>query len=375
MSAAYATFQTDTSTLTLRGAWGGPTTGKAASALQSLPALPSRLRLDGSELARLDTAGAWVLVRWLREQEARGIRFEVTGLTPDHARVLELVERLDAGEEGTAPEVARLPAWQAPLVALGCSVTRWRRDLFDLVAFLGELAVVLGRVTLHPRRLRMRSLVYHLNHVGLMAVPIIALLAFLISLVLGYQGVAQLGKFNAQAFTIDAVAISMLREMGVLLTSIMVAGRSGSAFTAQIGVMKLNQEVDAMRTLGLDPFEVLVLPRILAILIALPVLTFLADMVGLLGAISVGVSMLDMSVEQCITRLDHMLKLNTFWVGMAKAPVFALLIGLVGCLRGLQVESAADEVGRQTTTSVVQAIFLIIMADAIFSILFTVLKV
>lgn len=361
--------------LTLHGAWEGPAAEEILQALHSLPALATPLQLRGEGLERLDTAGAWVLVRWLRERQASGVQFEVTGFAPDHARVIELVERLGSGLEETPPPLKMAVSWHAPMVALGRSVMQGWRELFDLVAFLGELTLALGRLLRNPRRLRVRSFIYHLHHVGLMAVPIIALLAFLISLVLGYQGVAQLSKFNAQTFTLDAVAISMFREMGVLLTSIMVAGRSGSAFTAQIGIMKLNQEVDAMRTLGLDPFEVLVLPRVLAILLAVPVLTFIADMVGLLGAVTVGVSMLDMSAEQCITRLDYMLRLNTFWIGMVKAPVFALLIGLVCCLRGLRVQNAADEVGRETTTAVVQSIFLIIMADAAFSILFTVLKI
>jgi phospholipid/cholesterol/gamma-HCH transport system permease protein len=357
----------------LEDAWVGPSLSAIQRALQDVPALPSRVALDATALGRLDTAAAWILVHWLRQRQNEGTQFEIIGLNEDHAKVLSMMESL------LCPAAA-LPApppagWSAPFIALGREFLFWRKDMVDLLAFFGHLAIVGWRVLCEPSRLRGRSIVYHLHHVGLKAMPIIALLAFLISLVLGYQGVAQLSKFNAQAFTIDAVAVSILREMGVLLTSIMVAGRSGSAFTAQIGVMKLNQEVDAMRTLGLDPYEVLVLPRVLAILIALPVLTFLADMVGLFGAITVGVTMLDMSLTQCIYRLEATIKLNTFVVGMVKAPVFALLIGLVGCLRGLQVKNAADEVGRQTTLAVVQSIFLIIMADAMFSILFTLLKV
>lgn len=359
--------------LHLSDAWEGSALEAITAAFRDLPTLPSQVRLDGSRLQRLDTAGAWTLVLWLRSQQKRGTQFDVSGFNPDHARVLELVEKLVCPAAELA--VSRRGSWRDLFTALGKEASYWLRDMRSLMAFFGQLAVVAMRLIGKPGHFRLRSTVYHLHHVGLKAVPIIALLAFLISLVLGYQGVAQLSKFNAQIFALDAVALSMLREMGVLLTSIMVAGRSGSAFTAQIGVMKLNQEVDAMRTLGLDPFEVLVLPRMLAIVIALPVLTFIADMVGLFGAITVGVTMLDMSLAQCVYRLDAMLKLNTFWVGMVKAPVFALLIGLVGCLRGLQVKNAADEVGRQTTLSVVQSIFLIIMADAVFSIIFTLLKI
>ena len=359
--------------LHLSGPWDGLSLAAVTQALAGLGKLPASMRLDGSRLERLDTAGAWALLRWLRERQGAGMRFEVLGFSADHARVLELVEKLACPASDT--KQAKRSHGRQLFSTLGQEASLWAGDMKALLGFFGQLAVVALRLTAKPGHFRLRSTIYHLNQVGLQAVPIIALLAFLISLVLGYQGVAQLSKFNAQAFTLDAVAVSMLREMGVLLTSIMVAGRSGSAFTAQIGVMKLNQEVDAMRTLGLDPFEVLVLPRIIAIVIALPILTFIADMVGLFGAITVGVTMLDMSLAQCVYRLDATLKLNTFWVGMIKAPVFALLIGLVGCLRGLQVKNAADEVGKQTTLSVVQAIFLIIMADAMFSILFTLLKV
>lgn len=360
-------------TLRLLGQWEGPSLEEVQAELLALPALPASVQLMGDDLGRLDTAAAWILVRWLRARQSAGTVFEISGFSEDHAKVLAMVEKLLC----PAAEICPLPAqgWRQFFIVLGREFVAWLRDMRDLLAFFGQLAVVSTRLLRRPGRLRMRSTVYHLNHVGLLAVPIISLLAFLISLVLGYQGVAQLSKFNAQTFTLDAVAVSMLREMGVLLTSIMVAGRSGSAFTAQIGVMKLNQEVDAMRTLGLDPFEVLVLPRVIAIVIALPLLTFVADMVGLFGAITVGVTMLDMSLAQCLYRIEATVKLNTFLVGMVKAPVFALLIGLVGCLRGLQVKNAADEVGKQTTIAVVQAIFLIIMADAMFSILFTLLKV
>jgi phospholipid/cholesterol/gamma-HCH transport system permease protein len=360
-------------TLRLQGQWEGPYLEQVQAELRILPDLPSKVSLVADELGRLDTAAAWILVRWLRMKQAAGTAFEISGFSEDQAKVLAMVEKLLCPVAETCPAAAQ--GWRQIFVVLGQGFTAWLRDMHDLLAFFGQLALVSARLFRRPGRLRIRSTVYHLFHIGLLAVPIISLLAFLISLVLGYQGVAQLSKFNAQTFTLDAVAISMLREMGVLLTSIMVAGRSGSAFTAQIGVMKLNQEVDAMRTLGLDPFEILVVPRVIAIVIALPVLTFIADMVGLFGAITVGVTMLDMSLAQCLYRIEATIKLNTFLVGMVKAPVFALLIGLVGCLRGLQVKNAADEVGKQTTIAVVQAIFLIIMADALFSILFTLLKV
>lgn len=359
--------------LHLIGDWSGISLNAITRELHELPALPPTVQVDGQQLERLDTASAWVLLGWLREKRKSSIRFHMEGFHPDHAKVLELVEKLIC--PAAEVPVKKSSAFIRFFAELGRGGASWAKDMHDLMEFFGELSIVAFRLFRRPGRFRLKSTVYHLYQVGLTGVPIIALLAFLISLVLGYQGVAQLSKFNAQSFTIDAVTVSMLREMGVLLTSIMVAGRSGSAFTAQIGVMKLNQEVDAIRTLGLDPFEMLVLPRLLAIVIALPVLTFIADIVGLFGAVTIGVTILDMSLTQCLYRIAATIKLNMFLVGMVKAPIFALLIGLVGCLRGLQVENAADEVGRLTTLSVVQSIFLIIMADAMFSILFTLLNV
>jgi len=189
--------------------------------------------------------------------------------------------------------------------------------------------------------------------------------------VTGYQGATQLQKFGADIFTVDLVAISVLREMGVLITAIMVAGRSGSAFAAQIGVMQVNEEVDAMRSLGLDPYELLVLPRVLGLLIALPLLTFLADIVGLVGAWFVSAALLDISWAQFLSRLEAVVTPHTFFIGLSKAPVFGLLIALVGCQRGMMVRASADEVGRQTTLAVVQSIFVVLVFDALFSVFFT----
>jgi phospholipid/cholesterol/gamma-HCH transport system permease protein len=239
-----------------------------------------------------------------------------------------------------------------------------------LLSFYGQIVLALAAVAMRPTRLRGISLVHHLEQTGVNALPIVGLISFLIGVVLAYQGATQLRMFGADIFTIDLLAISVLREIGVLLTAIVVAGRSGSAFTAQLGTMQVNEEIDAMRTLGLDPVEVLVLPRLLALMIALPLLAFFANIMALLGGGVMAVVVLDIGPGQFVNRLDGVVTLTTFLVGMVKAPVFAFLIAMVGCYEGMNASGSAESVGRQTTRSVVIGIFLVIVSDALFSIVF-----
>lgn len=241
---------------------------------------------------------------------------------------------------------------------------------FDIITFTGKISLKLMGCFLKPRQFRLPSIVRHIDETGLKALPIIGLLGLLTSMVVSYQAALQLEKFGASIFTIDLTVISLLREMGVLITAIMVAGRSGSAFAAEIGVMKLRGEVDAMRTMGLDPIETLVLPRILALLITLPLLTFFANMVGLMGGALMSETLLDIPWTQYIGRVEQVATPAMFFVGMIKAPVFALLIAIICCYQGMNVTGSAESVGRLTTIAVVQSIFLVIMADAVFSIIF-----
>ncbi|MDH3663453.1 MAG: ABC transporter permease, partial [Alphaproteobacteria bacterium] len=233
----------------------------------------------------------------------------------------------------------------------------------------------LVRNILHPTRFRLTSLTHHLEQTCLNALPIVGLIAFLIGVVMAYQGADQLKRFGAEIFTVDLVGVSVLREIGILLTAIVVAGRSGSAFTAEIGAMAVNQEIDALRAIGLDVVEVLVLPRMLALMIALPLLAFFADILGLFGGGLMAWLVLGISPGQFLTQLESAIEPATFWVGIIKAPVFAFLIALVGCYQGLLVSCSADSVGRHTTKSVVIGIFLVIVFDALFSILFSTLGV
>ncbi|HLB83751.1 MAG TPA: ABC transporter permease, partial [Steroidobacteraceae bacterium] len=214
------------------------------------------------------------------------------------------------------------------------------------------------------------SVVRHAYETGVQAIPVVAVIAFLISIILAYIGLQQLRPFGAEIFTVDLVAIGVLRELGVLLTAIMVAGRTGSAYAAELGVMKLNDEVDALESLGLDPFEVLVLPRVLGLVIAMPLLTIVADAMGLAGGALLTGLLIDLSWSQFLARLDTALSDTTFWAGLIKAPVFGVLIALTGTMRGLQVRESSRELGRLTTVAVVQSIFLVIFADAVFAIFF-----
>jgi phospholipid/cholesterol/gamma-HCH transport system permease protein len=257
------------------------------------------------------------------------------------------------------------------LVDLGAATETVLKESLDLIAFFGALVETLGRIIVNPRRLRWVSVVSHIERTGLNALPIVGMISFLVGVVLAFQGADQLSRFGAQVFTINMVGISVLREMGILLTAIVVAGRSGSAFTAEIGAMQVNEEVDALRVTGLDPMEVLVAPRVIALMISLPLLAFFADMMGLLGGGIMSIGLLDISFSQYWGRLNNAVALNTFLVGIVKAPVFALLIALVGCFEGLRVSGSAESVGRLTTRSVVEAIFLVIIFDAFFSVLFS----
>jgi phospholipid/cholesterol/gamma-HCH transport system permease protein len=242
------------------------------------------------------------------------------------------------------------------------------------VGFLGGIVRVLGEAVLRPRALRVSSLARHIYETGITAIPIVSLIAFLISVIVAYLGAQQLSRFGADIFVVDLVTISVLREMGVLLTAIIVAGRSGSAFAAEIGVMQLNEETDALRAMGMSPIELLVVPRVLALVIAMPLLTIIADAMGLAGGGLLSLLNLHIPLVQFTYRLREALSPTTFWAGLIKAPIFAILIALVGTYRGMQVQESARELGRLTTVAVVQSIFMVILADALFAVLFVKLK-
>jgi phospholipid/cholesterol/gamma-HCH transport system permease protein len=331
-----------------------------------------RARIDLSAVEALDTAGAWMVRHAVERLEGAGLAVELSGTSAEAGGLIETVAR---NEVHCPPP----PRPDNPLIAVVLRVGRATFDVAaegrDLVNFLGLTIIVMFRTLLKPWRLRGTSLISHMEQSGLNALPIVGLIAFLIGVVLAYQGADQLARFGAQIFTVNLVGIGVLREMAILLTAIIVAGRSGSAFTAQIGTMKVNEEIDALRTIGLDPMEVLVLPRVLALVLVLPLLTFYADIMGLVGGAVMATVVLDISFVQFARQLNEAVSMWSFWIGMIKAPIFAFIIALVGCYEGLKVSRSAESVGRQTTRAVVEAVFLVIVLDAAFSILFSVIGI
>lgn len=355
--------------LTISGRLDVSTVGALDSSVRAFdPGDARRGRIDLSEIERLDTAGAWLVHRLSQRLDGQGVPTQISGAKPVHAA---LIKRMGRSEGRELPPPPKYHPLSGMLVQMGEQTIERGRDARALIAFFGLVTITLGRTLINPWRLRGTSLVYHMQQAGLNAIPITALLSVLIGVVLAFQGAFQLRKFGAEIFTVNMIGISVLREIGVLMTSIIIAGRSGSAFTAQIGTMKVNQEVDAMYTLGLDPIEVLVLPRLFALMLTLPLLVFFADLTGLVGGGIMCLVALDITPTQYLNQLHAAVVPWTFWTGIIKAPVFAFVIAMVACYEGLQVTGSAESVGRLTTKSVVESIFLLIVLDAMFSILFS----
>jgi phospholipid/cholesterol/gamma-HCH transport system permease protein len=325
------------------------------------------LVFDASGIERMDLSGAWLLHAREGRLLQSGSRVEWHGGRPS---LLGFIDRTLDGRRKTAPSAESPRGVQGVLHGIGLRTVRVQVGVLDFVGFLGAVTAGCGRLFGSLKRLRLPSVVRHVYETGLTAVPIVALIAFLISVIVAYIGAQQLRKFGGEIFVVDLVTVAVLRELGVLLTAIIVAGRSGSAFAAEIGAMKLNDEVDALRAIGMDPVEVLVLPRIIGLVIALPALTLLADAMGLAGGALLSWYLVDIPLSQFLERAQGAIGETTFWVGMIKAPVFAVLIAMVGTLRGMQVRISSRELGRLTTTAVVQSIFLVILADSLFAVLF-----
>jgi len=328
-----------------------------------------RAVFDLSAVSRLDTAGAWLIFRRVRQLEKGGELVDWRGLDDRHTPLLELVKKVDAGQpKNFHPRSTTLLTL---LDNLGRGTVSVFEKALDLTNFLGVVVVTLLKAVINPTRLRPHAIVSQMELTGLKALPIVGLLIFLIGIVLAYLGANLLRQYGAEIFTVDLIGQSMLREVAVLITAIMIAGRSGSAFTAEIGTMKVNEELDAMRTLGLDPVEILVLPRLMALIITLPLLAFFANIMGILGGGVLAYFALDVTPIQFVQQLKQAVTLQDFLVGMVKAPVHACIIAIVGCYEGLKVQRSAESVGKQTTMSVVESIFLVIMATSIFSVMFS----
>jgi phospholipid/cholesterol/gamma-HCH transport system permease protein len=325
-----------------------------------------RVVIDMARVDRLDTFGAWLLERLTRSFSARGCDTAVTGLKEDYRALVDEVH-------GVPPENAqahRRHSLAAAVGSIGVSIAAVGGTLAAIVNMLGALVVAFGRVVAHPRRFRFTSMVHQLDNVGWRAVPIILLITFLIGAIIAQQGIFHFRKFGADIYVVDMVGILVLREIGVLIVAIMVAGRSGSAYTAELGAMKMREEVDALQTMGFDPTEVLILPRIVALIIGVPILTFLGSMSALYGGGLICWLYGGISPDIFLSRLKEAIDLSTFEVGMIKAPFMALVIGVVACVEGMAVKGSSESLGLQTTASVVEAIFLVIVLDGFFAIFF-----
>ncbi len=356
-------------TLSARGDWCARNLGAIDAALRDFEgdSTGREIVIDVKGLERLDTAGAMVLQRVLKSSANRTEASKIVGAAPAHKALLDEIE----GHMGQGPVApAHRNAFIMMLERFGRGIVDTYFASLEILSFIGLTLLTAARVVRKPSRFRLTSIFYHMEETGLNAVPITGLMTFLIGAVVAFMGAKILRNFNAEIFVVELVGLSVLREFGVLLAAILIAGRSGSAFTAQIGSMKLREEIDALRVLGLDPIEVLVLPRVFALVIMLPVLAFIGAILGLVGGGLVAATAMEISPVLFVGRLQETMGMSNFWVGLIKAPFFAFVIAVIGCFQGMQVEGSAESLGQRTTLSVVQSLFLVIVLDAFFAMFF-----
>jgi phospholipid/cholesterol/gamma-HCH transport system permease protein len=357
-------------TLLLTGDWTMRHGRVVEDLMKKAEATPGKsLTVDFSGISTFDTLGALSLSRLRSGQEALGRKLAFTGMSRSHEILLT---------EAVTQPIPLKPTTSITLVDLlvdvGQGMAGIGKDIAGGISFLGGFVAALGRMIVHPSRFRWPAIVKQIEMFGFRSVPIIALISFLVGGIIAQQSVFQLRTFGTTAFVADLLGILILRELGVLLTSIMIAGRSGSAITAEIGSMKMREEIDALRTMGLDPMEVLIVPRLLALIICLPMLTFIASIAGLFGGGLVAWVYGDVSPDVFLSRLQNVISFNTFMVGLIKAPVMALVIGLIASIEGMAVKGSAESLGQQTTASVVKAIFMVIVVDGLFAMFFAAIR-
>jgi phospholipid/cholesterol/gamma-HCH transport system permease protein len=339
---------------------GALTISRAGSTQRELEAAADPLTIDLSGVERIDTVGAWLIHRTVRDRGAR-----VQGASRDVAKLLEQVAEADRGDTGEKPRKSN------PVAELGMWAIEFGRTFKGLLGFFGAVLIGFASVITHPKRFRYNAVVRSFDVVGVRALGIIGLMSFLIGIVIGQQGAVQLQQFGAEAFTINLIGRITVRELGPLMTAIMVAGRSGSAFAAQIGTMKITEEVDAMRTIGVSPIEALVIPRMIAAVVVMPLLAFWAMLTAIIGGGLFCWIGLDIPPITYVQRIAEVVPATDLWVGLIKAPVFGFMIALAGCFQGMLVANDAEQVGLKTTAAVVQSIFLVIVLDAIFAVFFS----
>jgi phospholipid/cholesterol/gamma-HCH transport system permease protein len=342
---------------------GALTITRAATTQREIDALPDPLTIDLSKVERMDTVGAWLVYRSVRDRGAK-----VIGATGDETSLLKEVGDFDAPAK-VRPE--EKPGLSRVLTELGEWVVEIGRTFVGLLGFLGAVLIAFGSVIRRPKKFRLNAVVQRFDVVGVRALGIIGLMSFLIGIVIGQQGAVQLEQFGAEIYTINLIGRITVRELGVLMTAIMVAGRSGSSFAAQIGTMKITEEIDAMRTIGVSPVEALVLPRLIACVVMMPLLGFWAILMSLLGGGVLVWTSLGIPPLTYIQRLQEVIPMTDMYIAMIKAPVFGFIIALAGCFQGMLVEGDSEQVGSRTTTAVVQSIFLVIVLDAVFAVFFS----
>lgn len=357
--------------LVLSGHWNTLSVGAVAAQLPMLRFTRAvNVVADAAQIESLDGAGAWLLQSLLVRLQREGAAPTLHGLRSEFLPVLDAVARHLADQ---APLRAQRPQ-PGLLTDVGHGALQWWQLTVEALGFIGACALALAGWAAHPSRMRWRPILSNIRSAGVDALPIVAVLSFLLGIVVAYQAADQLRQFGANIFVVDLVGLSMLREFAPLITAIIIAGRSGSAYAAQIGTMAVTEEIDAMRTLAIPPLEVLVLPKVLALVVALPLLTVFADVLGVFGGMVMAQAKLGIGFADFLDRFVKAVSVTSYMVGIAKAPVFAAIIAMVGCFQELRTRGGADSVGRQTTRSVVQGIFLVIVADALFSIAFSVLE-
>lgn len=374
MSDLGMTMKGDRLELTPRGLWVAKTVKQletvCAKQIRSKPRA-HKVLVDVSHMESVDTAGALLLEQTLDRFRKWGLEVEIVGDNKAFDFLSSLLQTYHGEERGHVRHGALADAF----VHIGKASLEICRLLVELLSFLGHVCVVMGGMIIRPWRLRWVSVIAHMERIGVNAIPIVCSMVFSLGIVLSFQGADQLNRLGVEVYTINLVVISIVREVGVLITAILVAGRSGSAVTAELGTMKLNQEVDAILTFGMNPMEILVIPRVLALVLVMPLLTFVGDLAGIVGGGVFAIFKMGVSSELFINRTWEAITLWSFWIGIIKAPFFGFLIGVVSCFEGMQVQGGAESVGYRTTRSVVEGIFLVIMADALFSVFFVQLGV
>jgi len=371
MTPAAFTIDLDRGTLRLRAAgdWQARHLGAIDRELRDFEddAIGRDLVIDISGIGRLDTAGAMVLERVLRACSRRTAASKIVG---GSAAQRTLIDKVAPHVAPGHIEPARRNAFLMMVNRLGSGIVEGYHTALELLNFIGLTLVAFWRVIRDPKRLRLTSIFWHMEEAGINAMPIVGLMSFMIGAVVAFMGAKILRLFNAEVFTVELVGLSVLREFGVLLSAILVAGRSGSAFTASIGAMKIREEIDAMKALGLDPIETLVLPRTIALIVMMPLLTFMASILGVIGGGLVAATAMDISPAFFVGRLQETIALSNFWVGLIKAPFFAFVIAIISCYQGMEVAGSSESLGQRTTLSVVQSLFIVIILDAFFAMFF-----